>query len=252
MTESRMTDSFRKALEEGAKGLELELSEEQKEQLYRYYEMVTERNKVMNLTAITEEGEFVQKHLIDSMAIVKAGEAVTEILAAGDIDVIDVGTGAGLPGIVLKICYPGLRMTLFDSLKKRLRFLDEVIQELGLQDIRTLHGRAEDIGQDKNFREQFDLVTSRAVANLSTLSEYCLPLTKPYGLFIPYKSGEIQEELKAAAHPIKLLGGELCAMEQYSLPDSDISRSLLIIEKVKHTPREYPRRAGTPAKSPLE
>ena len=136
MTESRMTDSFRKALEEGARGLELELSEEQKEQLYRYYEMVTERNKVMNLTAITEEGEFVQKHLIDSLAIVKAGEAVTEILAAGDIEVIDVGTGAGLPGIVLKICYPGLRMTLFDSLKKRLRrggrlFRDDKREGLG-------------------------------------------------------------------------------------------------------------------------
>lgn len=247
-----MTETFKTVLEEGLEGLKLTLSETQKAQLYRYYELLVEKNKVMNLTTITEEAEFVQKHIIDSLAIVHAGEAVTDILSAGDIDVIDVGTGAGLPGMVLKICYPNIRLTLFDSLKKRLKFLDEVIAALALSGIETLHGRAEDIGQDQKYRESFDIVTSRAVANLSTLSEYCLPLLKPYGLFIPYKSGDIDEELNAAKRPIKILGGELCAAEKYELPKSDIARSLLIIEKIKHTPSEFPRKAGTPAKSPLK
>lgn len=246
-----MTDIFRTELEQGLNGLHLVLSDEKKEQLYQYYLMVMEKNKVMNLTAITEEREFVQKHIIDSLAIVKAGEGVCSILEGGDIDVIDVGTGAGLPGIVLKIAWPKLRIVLFDSLQKRLRFLDEVINKLGLEQIKTLHGRAEDIGQMKQYRETFDLVTSRAVANLATLSEYCLPLVKPYGLFLPFKSADIDEELKEARQPIKLLGGELCAEEKYQLPGTDIARSLLIIEKIKHTPHEYPRKAGIPAKDPL-
>lgn len=246
-----MNALFRETLEKGCEGLSLSLTEEQKDALFRYYEMVVEKNKVMNLTAITEEAEFVEKHLIDSMAIVRAGEAVRAVLEGGDIEVIDVGTGAGLPGIVLKILFPKIRMTLFDSLRKRLNFLDEVIAALGLSGIATLHGRAEDIGQNPRYRENFDLVTSRAVANLSTLSEYCLPLVKPYGMFLPYKSGEIEEELALAAHPIRLLGGELCCTEKYELPGTEIARSLLVIEKIKHTPKTYPRRAGTPAKSPL-
>lgn len=250
MTE--ISETFRKNLESGTTALGISVDEEKLSRLFCYYQMLTEKNKVMNLTAITEESEFAQKHIIDSLAIVKAGDAVREILEAGDIDLIDVGTGAGLPGIILKIFFPDLRITLFDSLKKRLRFLDEVIEALQLTEIRTLHGRAEDIGQDKRYREQFDIVTSRAVANLSTLSEYCLPLVKPYGLFLPYKSGDVEEELKEAKRPIKLLGGEVCSVEKYTLPESDIARSLLIIEKIKHTPGEYPRRAGTPAKQPLK
>lgn len=246
-----MSPLFQKELEIGLKGLEIELTEEQKKSLYRYYLMVIEKNKVMNLTAITEEAEFVQKHIIDSLAIVNAGEGVRDILQSGDIDVIDVGTGAGLPGIVMKIAWPKLRLVLFDSLQKRLRFLDEVVRALSLGEVKTLHGRAEDIGHDRRYREQFDLVVSRAVANLSTLAEYCLPLTKPYGLFIPYKSAEIVDELNAARYPIKLLGGELCAEESYQLPETEIARTILLIEKIKHTPYEFPRKAGVPAKDPL-
>lgn len=246
-----MTDKFKIKLEEGCAGLGITLTEEQQEKLFRYYEMVIEKNKVMNLTSVTEENEFVQKHLIDSLAIVRSGEAICEILTAGDIDVIDVGTGAGLPGIVLKICYPSIRLTLFDSLQKRLRFLEEVIKELDLSDTVTLHGRAEDIGRDPDYRERFDIATSRAVANLSTLSEYCLPLVKPYGIFLPYKSGDIDEELKEASKAIRLMGGELCAAEKYMLPGTEIARSILVIEKIKHTPKQYPRKAGTPSKNPV-
>ena len=246
-----MTDTFRTTLQEGCAGLGITLSEKQQGQLFRYYELLIEKNKVMNLTAITDETEFVQKHIIDSLAIVKAGPAVCGIFEAGDVNVIDVGTGAGLPGIVLKLFYPGIRLTLFDSLQKRLRFLEEVIEALELRETVTLHGRAEDIGQNAKYREQFDIVTSRAVANLSTLAEYCLPLAKPYGLFLPYKSGDIDEELSEAAHAVKLLGGEVCAAEKYTLPGTDMARSLLLIEKIKHTPKAYPRRAGTPAKEPI-
>lgn len=246
-----MTDTFKNRLEEGCKGLQLELTEEQQEKLFLYYEMLIEKNKVMNLTSITDEAEFVQKHLVDSLAIVKSGAEIREILASGDIDVIDVGTGAGLPGIVLKICFPAIRITLFDSLQKRLRFLEEVIGALKLSEVTTLHGRAEDIGQSAVYREKFDIVTSRAVANLSTLSEYCLPLAKPYGLFLPYKAGDVDEEMKEASKAIRVLGGELCAAEKYMLPGTDIARSILVIEKIKHTPKAYPRKAGTPSKNPI-
>ncbi|MDO4437833.1 MAG: 16S rRNA (guanine(527)-N(7))-methyltransferase RsmG [Eubacteriales bacterium] len=246
-----MTELFRTELEDGIKLLNIELSEKQKEQLYEYYNMLVEKNKVMNLTAITEEKEFVKKHIIDSLAIINAGEEITNILTKGDIDLIDVGTGAGLPGIVLKIAFPKLRITLFDSLMKRLKFLDEVIDKLDLKDITTLHGRAEDIGRDKKYREKFDIVVSRAVANMSTLSEYCIPLVKPLGLFIPYKSGEIKDELKIAEKAIRILGGEVCSSELYELPESDIKRSLIVIEKIKRTPMEYPRKAGVPAKEPI-
>ncbi len=246
-----MTELFRIELEEGIKSLNIELSEEQKEQLFVYYTMLVEKNKVMNLTAITEESEFVKKHIIDSLAIINAGEEIADILKNGDIELIDVGTGAGLPGMVLKIAFPKLKITLFDSLMKRLKFLNEVIDKLELREITTLHGRAEDIGREKKYREKFDIVVSRAVANMSTLSEYCIPLVKPLGVFIPYKSGEIHEELKAAEKAIKILGGEVCSSEMYELPESDIKRSLIIIEKIKHTPMEYPRKAGVPAKEPI-
>lgn len=246
-----MTELFRTELEEGIKLLNIELSEEQKKQLFVYYNMIVEKNKVMNLTAITEEKEFVKKHIIDSLAVVNAGEEIADILKNGDIELIDVGTGAGLPGMVLKIAFPKLKITLFDSLMKRLKFLDEVIDKLGLNNITTLHGRAEDIGRDKKYRERFDIVVSRAVANMSTLSEYCIPLVKPLGVFVPYKSGEIQEELKVAGKAIKILGGEVCSSKMYELPGSDIKRSLIVIEKIKHTPMEYPRKAGVPSKEPI-
>lgn len=186
-----MTDTFYSRLKEQAEALGIQLSDTQIEQLFTYYEMLVETNQVMNLTAITEESEVVTKHFIDSMAIVKAvvkNENVSRETLSGKT-LIDVGTGAGFPGLVLKIVFPELKVTLSDSLQKRLRFLENVIAKLGLQEVETIHGRAEDLGHQKNLRESFDFSTSRAVANMSTLSEYDLPFVKKDGYFIAYKSG---------------------------------------------------------------
>ena len=164
---------------------------------------------------------------------------------------IDVGTGAGFPGIPLKILFPNLNVTLLDSLNKRLLFLEDVIDELELDNIKTVHSRAEEAGRMKNLRENYDLCVSRAVANLSTLSEYCLPLVKVGGIFISYKAGEVEDEINSAKHAIKKLGGKIKSVEEFSLPDSDISRSFVIIEKVNETSNLYPRKPGTPNKKPL-
>lgn len=249
-----MTDTFLKQLSEQSAELGIELSEEQCRQLFRYYEMLVETNKVMNLTAITEESEVVAKHFIDSMAIVKAvvhGNNVSRETLNGKT-LIDVGTGAGFPGLVLKIVFPELSVTLTDSLKKRLRFLDDVIARLNLRDVNTVHGRAEDLGHQKALRESYDFVCSRAVANMSTLAEYDLPFVKKNGFFIAYKSSEIEAELSAAAPAIRKLGGQIEQGFRYMLPSSDIHRSLVIVRKVKETPKAYPRKAGTPAKDPLK
>ena len=249
-----MTDTFYNRLKEQAEALGICLSEAQMEQLFTYYEMLIETNKVMNLTAITEESEVVTKHFIDSMAIVKAvvkNENVSRETLSGKT-LIDVGTGAGFPGLVLKIVFPELKVTLSDSLQKRLRFLEEVITKLGLQDVETIHGRAEDLGHQKMLRESFDFSTSRAVANMSTLAEYDLPFVKKDGYFIAYKSGEVVEELKASEAAIRKLGGKLEQEVEYMLPESDIRRSLITIRKAKETPKAYPRKAGTPAKDPLK
>ena len=248
-----MTDTFYNRLKEQAEALGIQLSDTQIEQLFTYYEMLVETNKVMNLTAITEESEVVTKHFIDSMAIVKASvknENVSRETLSGKT-LIDVGTGAGFPGLVLKIVFPELKVTLSDSLQKRLRFLEDVIAKLGLQEVETIHGRAEDLGHQKNLRESFDVSTSRAVANMSTLSEYDLPFVKKDGCFIAYKSGEVGEELTAAESAIRKLGGKLEQEVEYMLPESDIRRSLITIRKAKETPKTYPRKAGTPAKDPL-
>ncbi|HIU87824.1 MAG TPA: 16S rRNA (guanine(527)-N(7))-methyltransferase RsmG [Candidatus Avilachnospira avistercoris] len=241
-------DVFYTELNKGLAELSLCLSAEQKEQLFEYYSMVVEKNKVMNLTAITEEREFVIKHIIDSLSIVKLGEPVTDMLP---FRLIDIGTGAGMPGVILKIAFPNLSVVLFDSLKKRLNFLDEVIEALSLKDIETLHGRAEDMGQDKNYRESFDMAVSRAVARLNVLSEYGLPFVKLGGAFVPYKSGDIAEELTEAKNAIAMLGGNLERDLRFRLPDSDMERSLLYIKKKKPTPKAYPRKAGVPSKKPI-
>lgn len=235
-------------LEEALREIGIEPSEEMVSKLRKYYEMIIEKNKVMNLTAITEEQEFVYKHFVDSLA------HSSEIAACGKGDlckIIDVGTGAGFPGMVLKIAYPKMDMTLFDSLQKRLTFLDEVIGELDLTGVRTLHGRAEDLGHDKAHRGMYDIVTARAVANLSTLSEYCLPLLKKGGMFVAYKSAQAAEEADSAKNAIALLGGKVKEIKEFTLPGTDYQRALVFIEKVKDTPAKYPRKAGTPAKEPL-
>lgn len=235
-----------KIFEEKLEQLDIELSEQQFLQFDKYYELLVEWNKVMNLTGITEYEEVNEKHFVDSLSIVKA-------IDIGKIEtVIDIGTGAGFPGIPLKIAFPHLKVTLLDSLNKRIKFLDTVIEELDLKDIRTIHGRAEDYARQEQYREQYDLVVSRAVANLSTLAEYCLPYTKISGLFVPYKSGDIEEEVKNAVTALKILGGKQRKIVKFQLPGSDIGRSLIIIEKVKSTGKKFPRKAGLPAKEPLK
>lgn len=235
------TTSFEKDLS----SLGVILTERQTEQFLEYYELLLEWNQKMNLTAITEYDDVMKKHFVDSLSLIKAYDVSRKV------SVIDVGTGAGFPGLALKIAYPDLRVTLLDSLNKRIRFLDGVIERLGLSGVETIHGRAEDFAKPDKLREQFDLCVSRAVANLSSLSEYCLPFVKQGGLFISYKSEKISEEITAAARAVSLLGGALKTQVEFTLPDSDIYRNLVVIEKKKATPKMYPRKAGLPAKEPL-
>lgn len=227
-----------------------ELSETQLSQFEKYYEMLIEKNKVMNLTAITDRDEVILKHFIDSVALAEFYD-----LRDKSIDVIDVGTGAGFPGIPLKIVFPELNVTLFDSLNKRVLFLNDVIAELGLDNSSgkcvAIHGRAEEGGRNKNMREKYDLVVSRAVANMAVLSEYCIPFVRQGGYFIPYKTGKIDDELNQGKKAISILGGKIEKTEKLMLPDSDIGRSFVFIKKIKQTPKAYPRKAGTASKQPL-
>lgn len=233
------TYTFKRELEK----LGISISEEQLEQFISYYEMLIEKNKVMNLTAITDFDEVIEKHFIDSLNLFR----FTDLKA--DKTIIDMGTGAGFPGIPLKIAFPNLKITLADSLNKRILFLNDVISELGLTDIDTVHGRAEDLAKDKIYRENYDICVSRAVANLSTLSEYCLPFVKIGGQFISYKSGDCDEEITNAKSAIFLLGGRLNQIQKFEMNDN--SRSFVIIDKVNGTSKQYPRKAGLPSKKPL-
>lgn len=225
--------------------LGVRLNDVQKEQFDRYYELLVEWNRVMNLTGITDYDEVNLKHFTDSLTIVRINnmENVPTL--------IDIGTGAGFPGLPIKIAFPHIKVILLDSLNKRIKFLDKVIEELNLDNVFTLHGRAEDYAKKVEYREQFDTCVSRAVANLSTLSEYCLPFVKEGGNFISYKSAESDEEISHSEKAINLLGGKINRVEKFVLPGSDMRRALVKIDKVKSTPKKYPRKAGMPGKEPL-
>ena len=232
---------FEERIKEYALEMNINISNEQIEKFYNYMQLLLDWNKKINLTAIIEPKEIILKHFIDSLTILKYIEKGSKV--------IDVGTGAGFPGIPLKIMRDDIEITLLDSLNKRINFLKEVIKQLELTKIQAIHGRAEEFGKKK--RESFDIVTSRAVANLSTLSEYLVPLAKIGGKCICMKSMNIEEELNQAQKAISLLGGNVENIEKFLLPKSEIERSLIIIKKVKNTPSKYPRKPGIPAKQPL-
>lgn len=235
------TSQFEKDLRE----LHIELSGKQTDQFIAYYELLTEWNAFMNLTAITEFDQVLKKHFVDSLSLVN----VCPVCDAARV--IDVGTGAGFPGIPLKIAFPFMKITLLDSLGKRIRFLDAVVEKLDLQGTETVHGRAEDYARQKEYREKYDLCVSRAVANLSSLTEYCLPFVKLGGKFISYKSEKVSEEAAKAEKAVEILGGRMTGSREFYLPSSDIYRNLLVVEKIKKTPGKYPRKAGLPTKEPL-
>ena len=226
--------------------LRITLSNEQLEQFLIYYEMLVEWNEKMNLTAITDFQDVMKKHFVDSVSLIKAYDVTKSV------SIIDVGTGAGFPGLALKIAFPQLRVTLLDSLNKRILFLDAVIDKLNLSDVETIHGRAEDFAKPGKLREKFDLCVSRAVANLSTLSEYCLPFIKVGGKFVSYKAANIDEELNNAKNAIKKLGGNISATKTMKLPNSDeIERNFVIIDKISKLSNKYPRKSGIPSREPL-
>lgn len=221
------------------------LSDHQLSQFYKYYEMLIEWNEKMNLTAITEFEEVIKKHFLDSLSI---GCILKQ---DSSISILDIGTGAGFPGIPIKIAFPDTEITLMDSLNKRVNFLNEVIDTLGLEKIEALHGRAEDFAKKGMLRETFDICVSRAVANLSSLSEFCLPYVKAGGIFISYKSEKAMEEIDLSKNAVSILGGGNIFCDTFLLPGTDFSRTLVKIEKIKETPAKYPRKAGTPVKQPL-
>ena len=236
--------TFNEGLLEKASTMGVRFSVEQMDKFYKYMNLLIDWNEKINLTAIIEPNEIILKHFIDSITILKD-------IKDGST-VVDVGTGAGFPGIPLSIMNPTLKITLVDSLNKRLIFLQEVINELDLKNVELVHARAEEFGRNKKYREKFDVATSRAVANLATLSEYLLPLVKINGKAISMKAGNASQEIEDAKKAIKTLGGNINNIEEFNLPQSDIGRTIIIIDKIKGTPGKYPRKPGTPAKEPIK
>ena len=225
------------------KEIHIVFTEEQLQKFYQYMNLLIEWNKKINLTAIVAPKEIILKHFIDSLTIIKYIDKSKTV--------IDIGTGAGFPGIPIKIVRPDLKVTLLDSLNKRINFLHEVIKELGLENITAVHARIEEYAKNRQYREKYDVATSRAVANLTTLSEYMLPMVEINGMAICMKGAEIDEEILKSKNSIKILGGKVNKKEEFVLPKSDYKRNLILIEKIKQTPSKYPRKPGIPSKEPL-
>ncbi len=230
----------------GLDSLGIEYNDNKINQLISFYEMVVEKNKVMNLTGITEFDEFVYKHFLDSLILEKAFPQIKN-----NISVIDVGTGAGFPGIPLAIIYDNAEFTLIDSLNKRVNFLNEVITALSIENVNAVAGRAEELGKNSSYREQYDLCVTRAVAEINLLSEYTLPFVKVGGKCIPYKSLQINDEIENGSKAISILGGEIDRVVEIDINGTDLYRNLLLINKINSTPSKYPRRPGIPKKKPL-
>lgn len=236
-------EEFKREFEKYLAKMNISLLKEQYGQFYAYMELLIEWNEKMNLTAITDPKEIILKHFVDSLTIAK--------YVKEDKSIIDMGTGAGFPGIPIKIYRKYVKVVLADSLNKRIKFLDEVIDKLKLENVETIHCRAEELGKNKQYREKFDYATSRAVANLSTLSEYLMPFVKLNGKCIFMKTIEVEEELEKAKKAIKTLGGKIEKVDKFEIPESDLGRSIIIVKKEKITPSKFPRKPGTPAKEPL-
>ena len=236
-------ESFFKEIKEKLEKININIEEVQAKNLYKYMNLLLEWNEKINLTAITEPKEVILKHFVDSLTILK--------YLNEEEKVIDVGTGAGFPGIPLNIMKNDCNYTLLDSLNKRITFLNEVINDLQLENINTIHSRVEEAGKNKKYRESYDIATSRAVASLNILLEYLLPLVKIGSKCICMKGSNVEEEIESAKNAIKVLGGEIEKIEKITLPDSDIVRNIVIIKKIKQTPIKYPRKPGIPSKEPI-
>lgn len=235
-------DFFKTSLEE----MNIDLTTNQARQFQIYTSLLQEWNEKINLTSITETQEIYLKHFLDSLMIAKYHDF------NGIQKICDIGSGAGFPSLPLKIIYPELHVTIVDSLKKRIDFLNLLVEALGLDHVTLIHGRAEDIGQDDRYRASFDLVTARAVARLNVLSEYCLPLVKKSGRFLAMKGSQGEEELTEAMPAIEKLGGQLLDLKSFELPEDEGERTIILIEKIKNTPAKFPRQAGKPSKQPIK
>ena len=245
-----MSDELSPILKKASEEMEVVLSAEKINMFRRYADMLVEKNKVMNLTNIDDDEGIAMRHFIDSLTLTPYISEEMKRKGRKDLSLIDVGTGAGFPGIPVKISMPDIKLTLMDSLNKRLRFLGEVVDGLGLSGVSLIHSRAEDAGSSKRYREKYDIATARAVADLQVLSEYCLPFVSVGGVFIAMK-GHCSEELGRSSRAITLLGGTIEKTDEFYLPGTDIGRTVIVIRKIRPTPPSYPRKAGTPSKDPI-